>query len=198
MRLGELEGIVGEEGGYTAESRRRHAARRPGHRRSRCTSARWANCRAARRSACCWRRRCSAIPPRCCWTSLPTTSISIPSTGCRIICAHTRACLIVISHDRHFLNERLHAHRGYRLRNHHHVHRRLRRHGARQDADPLAHRSAERAARKEDRAVERIHRALLGRHAVLPGDVAQEGSGAPADFGTGASRISSALTSASR
>ncbi len=31
MRLGELEGIVGEEDGYTAESRRCHAAAGPGH-----------------------------------------------------------------------------------------------------------------------------------------------------------------------
>ncbi len=41
------------------------------------------------------------------------------------------------------------------------------------------------AARKEDRAAERIHRAVFGGHAVQPGDVAQEGSGAAADERSG-------------
>ncbi len=91
MRLGELEGIVGDEGGYTAESDAAVLLDGLDIPRSRCTSAKWANCRAARRCACCWRRRCSAIPARCCSTSRPTTSISSPSTGCRIISAATRA-----------------------------------------------------------------------------------------------------------
>ncbi len=34
MRLGELEGIIGDEDGYTAESRRRRAPRRPRHSRA--------------------------------------------------------------------------------------------------------------------------------------------------------------------
>jgi ATPase subunit of ABC transporter with duplicated ATPase domains len=42
-------------------------------------------------------------------------------------------------------------------------------------------RGRQRAAREEDRAAERLHRALLGRHAFEPGDVAQEGSRAAAD-----------------
>ena len=41
------------------------------------------------------------------------------------------------------------------------------------------------AARKENRAVERIHRAVFGRHAFRAGDFAQEGSRAPADLRTG-------------
>ena len=93
--------------------------------------------------------------------------------------------------DRHLarspLPERgLHAHRRHRLPDDHHLHRRLRRHGAGQDADPLADRGAERAAREEDRAAERVHRALLGRHALEPGAVAQEGSRAAADDRAGA------------
>jgi ATPase subunit of ABC transporter with duplicated ATPase domains len=74
MRLGELEGIVGEEGGYTAESDAAillDGLDVPG---------------------CCWRRRCLAIQPRCCWTSRPTTWTSIRCTGCRIIFARMRAC----------------------------------------------------------------------------------------------------------
>ena len=48
----------------------------------RCTSGRCRNCRAARRCACCWPRRSSAIRRRCCSTSRPTTSTSTRSTGC--------------------------------------------------------------------------------------------------------------------
>ena len=93
--------------------------------------------------------------------------------------------------DRHLarppLPERgLHAHRRHRLPDDHHLHRRLRRHGRRQDADPVAARIAERAAREEDRAAERLHRALLGRHALEPGAVAAQGSRAAADDRPGA------------
>ena len=44
----------------------------------------------------------------------------------------------------------------------------------------------ERAAREEDRAAERLHRALLGRHALQPGAVAAQGSRAAADDRAGA------------
>ena len=83
--------------------------------------------------------------------------------------------------DRHlarpsFPQRGVHAHRGHRLPDHHHVHRRVRRHGAGQDADPLAPRGRHRAAREEDRAAQRLHRALFGRHALEPGAVAAQGS----------------------
>ena len=42
-------------------------------------------------------------------------------------------------------------------------------------------RGRQRAAREEDRAAQRLHRALLRRHAVEPGAVAPQGSGAAAD-----------------
>jgi ATPase subunit of ABC transporter with duplicated ATPase domains len=87
MRLGELEGIVGEEGGYTAESAAAGWTYLPN-----CTIGKWASSKVGKKSVCCWRRRCLAIPPRCCWTSRPTTWISIRCTGCRIIFARTRAC----------------------------------------------------------------------------------------------------------
>ena len=84
MRLGELEGIVAENDGYTAESDAAilldgldipEAAARPENER---IAGRPEGARAARAGA------CSAVPTRCCSTSRPTTSIWNPSTGCRI------------------------------------------------------------------------------------------------------------------
>ena len=92
----------------------------------------------------------------------------------------------------------VHAHRRHRLPDHHHLHRRLRRDGDGQDADPLAARIAERTARQEDRAAERLHPALLRRHAVEPGAVAPQGSRAAADHRAGALEHSTARTSSSR
>ena len=88
---------------------------------------------------------------------------------------------------------RLHPHRRHRLPDDHHLHRRLRRDGAGQDPDPLASRVAERTAREEDRAAERLHPALLGRHAFEPGAVAAQGSGAAADHRAGAVEHPAAL-----
>ena len=153
---------------------------------TRCTSGRWPSCRAARRCACCWRRRCSASPRRCCSTSRPTTSTSTPSTGCASSSSATTGTLIVISHDRHFLNA-------------------VCTHIADIDYETIITYTggyddmvvaktqirvrlevAERAAREEDRAAERLHRPLLRRHAVEPGAVAAQGSRAAADDGPGA------------
>ena len=93
--------------------------------------------------------------------------------------------------DRHLARpplpeRRLHAHRRHRLPDDHHLHRRLRRHGAGEDADPLARRVRQRAAREEDRAAERLHRALRRRHPGEPGHVAAQGSRAAADHRAGA------------
>ena len=90
MRLGELEGIVGEEDGYSAESDA--AVLLQGldigdalHERDA-----WRSCRAGRRSACCWRRRSTGSRTRCCSTSRPTTSTSTRSTGSSSSSAATR------------------------------------------------------------------------------------------------------------
>ena len=91
MRLGELEGIVGEEDGYSAESDAAtllqgldipDALHRPADERA---AGRAEGARAASR------RRSSAIRRRCCSTSRRTTSTSTRSTGCRNFSTATTA-----------------------------------------------------------------------------------------------------------
>src|SRR5947207_6218288 len=60
MRLGELEGIVGEEDGYTAESDAAILLQGldiPDE----FTNAKWASCKGDKKSACCWRKLCLEI-----------------------------------------------------------------------------------------------------------------------------------------
>ena len=60
---------------------------------------------AARRSRCCWRRRCSEIRISCCWTNRPTIWISSPSAGWKTSCWISRIRSSSSAHDRHFLNK---------------------------------------------------------------------------------------------
>ena len=140
MRLGELEGIVGEEDGYSAETDAAHSAARPRHSRrtapaqderaaGRAEGPRAAGAGAVRAS-----RR------RCCSTSRRTTWTWTRSTGCKDFLNDYDGVV-----DRHlarppFPEQRLHPHRRHRLRDHHHLHRQLRRHGGGQDAGSLADR----------------------------------------------------------
>ena len=151
MRLGELEGIVGEEGGYTAEAdaavlldglgvdaalHERKMGELQGGQKVRVLLA----------------QALFGNPPALLLDE-PTNHLDLDSVHWLqdYLCALRRRA------DRDFARppfpeQRLHAHRRHRLPDRHHVHRRVRRHGAGQDADPLAHRSGERAcARRRSR-----------------------------------------------
>ena len=157
MRLGELEGIVGEEDGYSAESdaavllqgldipdalHDRKMAELQGGQKVRVL----AGAGALRQPRSAAARRADE-PPR---PRLDPLAADVP----RALPGHAHRDL-----PRPALPEQgLHAHRRHRLPDDHHVYRRLRRHGARQDADPLDDRSRQRAAREEDRAAQRLHR----------------------------------------
>ena len=184
MRLGELEGIVGDEGGYTAESdaavlldgldigeelHDRKMSELQGGQKVRVLLA-----------------QALFGNPSVLLLDEPTNHLDLESVH------WLQDYLLDVRGLPHrhlarpaFPERGLHAHRGHRLRDRHHLHGRLRRYGARENADSRQRRGRKCAAGKEDRAVERVHRPLFGRHAVLAGHVAKERSGAAADIGTG-------------
>ena len=185
MRLGELEGIVGEEDGYTAESdaaillqgldipdelHERKMGELQGGQKVRVLLA-----------------QALFGKPQALLLDEPTNYLDLDSIHwLQDFLIRYEGTLIVISHDRHFLNnvcthiadidyETIITYTGG------------------YDDMVLAKtqirsrlESRERAAREEDRPAERLHRALLRRHALQPGDVAQEGSRAAADDRAGA------------
>ena len=192
MRLGELEGIIGDEDGYTAESdaavllqgldiRRRRPRAQDGRAPGRPESARAAGAGAVRQARGADARRADQLPR----SRIDPLAAGFSQQLRRHADHHlARPALPELRH---------HPHRRHRLPDDHHLHRRVRRHGDGQDADPLHAGGAERAARKEDRAAERIHRAVRGRHAVEPGDQPPQGSGTPADQRAGAVQHSAPL-----
>jgi ABC-type hemin transport system ATPase subunit len=91
MRLGELEGIVGEEGGYTAESDAAVLLDGLGvdaslHQR------RMGELQGGQKMRVLLAQACSALRRRCSWTSPPTTWTWNRCTGCKTTCATTRGC----------------------------------------------------------------------------------------------------------
>ena len=185
MRLGELEGIVGEEDGYSAESdaaillqgldipdalHERTMAELQGGQKVRVLLA-----------------QALFGHPAALLLDEPTNHLDLDSIHwLEEFLNRYDGTLIVISHDRHFLNdvcthiadidyETIITYTG----------------GYDdmvdgEDADPDDDRGRERAAREEDRAAERLHRPLLRRHALQPGAVTPQGSGAAADDRAGA------------
>ena len=192
MRLGELEGIVGEEGGYTAEAdaavlldglgvdsslHERKMGELQGGQKVRVLLA----------------QALFGNPPALLLDE-PTNHLDLDSVHWLqdYLCDY-EGVLIVISHDRHFLNS-------------------VCTHTADIDYETVimytggyddmvlaktqirSRIEAENAAaREENRAVERVHRAVFGRHALRAGDVAQERSGAAADLGAGEIEYRAAL-----
>ena len=184
MRVGELEGIVGDEGGYTAETdaaillqgldipealHERKMSELQGGQKMRVLLA-------------------QALFSKATVLLLdePTNNLDLESVHWlqRYLLAYT-GCLIVISHDRHFLNE-ICTHTAdidYQSI--------ITYTGAydemvlAEDADSRARRSRQRPARKKDRAIERVHRAVSPRHAILASHFAQERSRADPDLGAG-------------
>jgi len=116
MRLGELEGIVGEEGGLYRRSRRGYFARRTGCavRAARAKDGRIAGRTESARIA--GAGAFLAVRPRCCWTSR-TNYLDLDSVHwLQDYLNSYEGVLIVISHDRHFLNSVCHTCCGHRLR----------------------------------------------------------------------------------
>ena len=185
MRLGELEGIVGEEDGYTAESdaaillqgldipdelHERKMGELQGGQKVRVLLA-----------------QALFGHPQALLLDEPTNHLDLDSIHWLIdFLVRYDGTLIVISHDRHFLNA-------------------VCTHTADIDYQTIITytggyddmvmaktqirsrvESRQRAAREEDRAAERLHPALLRRHALQPGAVAAQGSRAAADHRAGA------------
>ena len=196
MRLGELEGIVGEEDGYTAEAdaaillqgldipdelHERKMGELQGGQKVRVLLA-----------------QALFGHPQALLLDEPTNHLDLDSIHwLQGFLNSYDGVLIVISHDRHFLNsvcthiadidyETIITYTGT------------------YDEMVLAKTQvrsqievAERAARKENCAAERVHRALCRRNALEPGAVAPQGSRAPAGNRTGEARTSSGRTSSS-
>jgi len=91
MRLGELEGIVGEEGGYTAEADAAVLLDGLGIEDS-LHGRKMGELQGGQKVRVLLGKRSSAIPRRCCSTNRPTTWTWIPFTGCRDIFVTTKAC----------------------------------------------------------------------------------------------------------
>ncbi len=184
MRLGELEGVVAEEDGYTAES---DAAvlldgldiPEPFHDRKMGELQGGQKVRVLLAQA-------LFGHPQALLLDEPTNYLDLESIHwLQNFLTHYNGSLIVISHDRHFLNsvcthiadidyQTIITYTG-----------RIRRHGVAEDAGPFPNRVRERSAREEDFSVERVYCEVLCRNTRQPGYFAQTRSRAIADDRSG-------------
>ena len=102
MRLGELEGVVGEEGGYTAEADAATLLDGLGIESS-LHERKMGELKAAKKFACCSRKRTGT--PTALLLDEPTNNLDLDSVHwLQRYLTEYEGVLIVISHDRHFLN----------------------------------------------------------------------------------------------
>ena len=193
-RLGELEGIVGEEDGYEAEANaaillqgldiadelhERKMSELQGGQKVRVLLA-----------------QALFGEPQALLLDEPTNYLDLDSIlWLQDFLMRYNGTLITISHDRHFLNSVCTHIADIDYETIIALQRRLRRHGGAEDRHPLPHREPERAAREKDRPAQRLHRALLRGHPVQPGQLAQEGGRAAGGHGAGALEYPAAVHS---
>ena len=163
MRLGELEGTIGDEDGYTRRERCCRAARWTGHSRA---AARAQDGRAAGRAK--GARAAGAGTIRQAAGAAARRAYQLSRSRLDPLAAGFSDQLRRHA-DRHLARPALselrhHAHRRHRLPDHHHLHRRLRRDGDGEDADSLARwkrktRSAKRRSRSSTSSSRGLRRA---------------------------------------
>ena len=182
MRLADLEGIVGEEGGYSAEADAAILLDGLGLEED-LYERKMRELQGGQKVRVLLAQALFGNPPALLLDE-PTNHLDLDSVHWLqdYLCDY-EGVLIVISHDRHFLNSVSHPHGGHRLPNRHHVQRRIRRHGRRENVDSRTHRIGKRAAREENRTIERVYRPLFRRHAFGAGHLAQERSRTPENLG---------------
>ena len=197
MRLGELEGIVGEEGGYTAEADAAVLLDGLGV-ESALHERKMSELQGGQKVRVLLAQALFGNPPALLLDE-PTNHLDLDSVHWLqdYLCEY-EGVLIVISHDRHFLNSVCThiADIDYQT---------VIMYTGGYDDMVLAKtqirsriEAENAAARKENRAVERIHRAFFGRHAVEPGDCRARKKSSGCRPRNWRGRISSGLTSVSK
>ena len=194
MRLGELEGIIGEEGGYTAEADAAILLDGLGV-ESELHERKMSELQGGQKVRVLLAQALFGNPPALLLDE-PTNHLDLDSVHwLQDYLNEYKGVLIVISHDRHFLNSvcMYTADIDYQT---------VIMYPGGYDDMVLAKTQIrsrievrKRTARKENRAIEFVHRAFFGRHSFTTGDLAQERSRAHSNFGPGPLQHRAALHS---